>query len=68
MRKLRSTKKANLFLKGNIFSSESPHGFSHKLCFYCNQFSFFFYRGRIVDEMDLSTEVYIDTRSDTEDS
>lgn len=42
MRKLRSTKKANLFLKGNIFSSESPHGFSHKLCFYCNQFSFFF--------------------------
>ncbi|CDY20210.1 BnaC09g30290D [Brassica napus] len=25
-------------------------------------------RGRIVDEMDLSTEVYIDTRSDTEDS
>ncbi|CAH2070035.1 unnamed protein product [Thlaspi arvense] len=25
-------------------------------------------RGRIVDEIDLSTEVYIDTRSDTDDS
>ncbi|KAL0886674.1 hypothetical protein Bca101_010657 [Brassica carinata] len=64
MRKLRSTMNANLFWKGNIFSSESPHNFSHKLWFYCNQYCF--YRGRIVDEIDLSTEVYIDTRSDTD--
>ena len=69
MRKIRNIKKANLFWKGNqlllwkVSLCPTVHSFSHKLRVLLQSFS---EEGSCMDAT--STEVCIDTRSDTEDS